>query len=59
MMEQDLDAHHHLAKSQKDPLNIYLYVHANQGDPAFMVHCAFEYHILCVDLIYIRNLFPS
>jgi hypothetical protein len=46
MMEQELDAHHQISKSWNDPLNIYLYVYANQGDPAFVVCYAFGYHAL-------------
>jgi hypothetical protein len=34
---QDLEAHYQISKSRKDPLNIYSYVHANHGDPAFDV----------------------
>ena len=40
MMVQNI--HHQISKSQNDPLNIYSYVRVNEGDPAFMVHCAFE-----------------
>ena len=48
MMVQDI--HHQISKSRNDPLNIYSYVRANEGDPALMVCRAFEYHFLCVDL---------
>ncbi len=40
MMVQDV--HHQISKSWNYPLNIYSYVHANEGDPAFMVRCTFE-----------------
>jgi hypothetical protein len=51
MMEQDSDAHHQISKSRNEPLNIYSYVYANRGDPAFVVHCAFKYGLLRVELI--------
>ena len=41
MMVPNSDVHHQISKSRNDPLNIYSYVHANQGDPAFTVRCAF------------------
>ena len=46
MMQQELDAYHQISKSWNDSLNIYLYVHANQGDPAFVVCYMFGYHAL-------------
>jgi len=58
-MEQDINVHHHIAKSQKDPMNIYSYVYANQGDPAFMVCYTFEYRVLCLKLINISNSYQN
>ena len=40
------DVHHQISASWNDPLNIYSYVHANEGDPTFIVRCMFEYHLL-------------
>ena len=34
---QDLEAHYQISKSQKDPVSVCPYVHANHGDPAFNV----------------------
>jgi len=42
MMEQDSDTHHQISKSRNNPLNIYSYVYANQGDPAFVVCHVFK-----------------
>jgi len=36
-ISQDLEAHYQISKSQKDSVNIYSYVCANHGDPAFNV----------------------
>jgi hypothetical protein len=58
-MEQDMNVHHHISKSQKDPVNIYSYVYANRGDPAFMVCCTFEYHVLCLKLINISDSYQN
>ena len=61
MVEQDSDAHHQISKLWKEPLNIYSYVHANQGDPAFVV-CytfVFGYHVLWVNLTYDSDLFQN
>jgi hypothetical protein len=58
-MEQDINVHHHIAKSQKDPMNIYSYIYANRGDPAFMVCYTFEYRVLCLKLINISNSYQN
>ena len=55
----DPDVHHHISKSQKDPVNIYSYVYANRGDPAFMVCCTFEYRVLCLKLINISDSYQN
>ena len=34
---QDLEKHHQISKSQKDDMNIYSYVYAHRGDPAFNI----------------------
>jgi len=41
------DVHYQISKSRNDPLNIYCYVRANEGDPAFIVRCVFEHHFVC------------
>ena len=51
MMEQESDAHHQISKSWNDCLNIYSYVYANQGDPAFVVCRTFEWGVLLIELI--------
>jgi len=33
----DLDKHYQISKTQKDAMNIYSYIYANPGDPAFDV----------------------
>ncbi len=50
MVVQDSDVHHHISKSQNDPLNIYSYVHANQGDPVLMIRCMLRVWVLCSNL---------
>jgi hypothetical protein len=35
--DQDLEKHYQISKTQKDSENIYSYVYANVGDPAFKV----------------------
>jgi len=59
MMEQESDAHHQISKSRNDPLNIYSYVYANQGDPAFVVCYMFGYHALWVNLTYVSDSFQN
>ena len=34
-IDQDLEKHYQISKTWKDPLNIYDYIYANPGDPAF------------------------
>ena len=36
-IDQDLDKHHQISKSRKDAVDIYSYIYANRGDPAFDV----------------------
>jgi len=36
-IDQDLDKHHQISKSWKDAVDIYSYIYANGGDPAFDV----------------------
>jgi hypothetical protein len=58
-MEQDMNVHHHITKSRKDPVNFYSYVYANRGDPAFLVCYTFEYHVLCLKLINISDSYQN
>jgi hypothetical protein len=41
-MCMNLDARYEIPISQKDPVNIYSFVHAHHGDPAIMVSLLFE-----------------
>jgi len=44
-IDQDLDKHHQISKSWKDAVDIYSYIYANCGDPAFDIR-------LCVPCTY-------
>ena len=37
IIDQDLEKHYHVSKTQKDAVNVYSYVYANIGDSAFKV----------------------
>jgi len=45
-IDQDLEKHYQISKSRKDPLDIYAYIYANHGDPAFNVCLCILIHIL-------------
>jgi hypothetical protein len=47
-LEINLDARYQISYSRNDPVDVYAYVHANKGDPAFSV---------CVPLVISRDVY--